>query len=389
MAEQSPDPWRLVWRVVTSDEVLVALLLAIAISLTLTAWIPQQPSSQADFARWLSQMQARFGQATSLLRRLGFFHIVSSSGFRALLALLGMCLLLRLAESLDSLIKERQIDEPDENENWEEVLDWTWPELLESLRGRWYRVIKASSFSQVDRWPWGRVFPLIAYLGALILLASLVLSHALAWQMEGLILQEGERGALPGGEGWVMLSEDGEAVDSSRGVIPYVEESGPGVRVSAIGDDQNSLPLTLNPRAEPSEELTIALTEDTYFALPEAELIVRLSPRSEEAYARVDVQIYNSPTGEIIAERVTEKGGQGVLDVADVTLTLVPAPYARLTVTHNPGRWPAAVGLIGIVVGLLGSLMCCNQCFWVREEGDTLEVAGPAPAWLCEEGRGL
>ncbi len=386
MAEQSPDPWRLAWRVVTSDEVLVALLLAIAISLTLTAWIPQQPSSDVDYARWLSQMQAQFGEITSALRGLGLFHVISSLGFRGLLALLSMCLLLRLIEGLGRLAADQQAEEPDGS--WQEVSDWPWSELLDSLRRRRYRLVDASSFFQVDRWPWGGVLPLAAHGGALVLLVSLVLSHSLGWQAKSLILQHGDQQSLAGGEAWVKLPEDGDGVQSSPNVVAFVEDHGPGVLVRAVADDAQPLQLILTPSAEPSTELKIALAEDAYFALPEAELVVRLTPRSQEPFTRMDVQIYSSPTGEIIAERVTEEGGEGTFNVAGVTLAMVPAPYARLTATRNPGRLPAGVGVVLLLVGLMASLAWSDHRFWLRQNGDAIEVAGPIPAWLRdEEGR--
>ena len=132
MAEQSPDPWRLIWRVVTSNEVLVALLLAIAVSLTLTAWIPQRPSSDADYARWLSEIQGRFGEATPLVRGLGGFRIVSSFGFRVLLAMLAACLLLRLVEGLDGFIEHEDVHEPPGE--WKPISDYDWTELLQELQ---------------------------------------------------------------------------------------------------------------------------------------------------------------------------------------------------------------------------------------------------------------
>jgi len=387
MAEQSSDPWRISWRLVTSDAVLVVLLLALAVSVTLTAWIPQQPSSDADYARWLSETQARFGQATSVMRRLGIFRIVSSFGFRALLALLSGCLFLRCVEGVDRLRRDKGIEEPDGA--WSQVSDSDLGDLLTRLRHRRYRVVRASSFFQVDRWPWSGVLPLMVYSGALLLLAGLLLFHLFGWRAEGLILQGGERRSLPGNDNWVTLAENGGETRHSPGVIAFLEESGPGVRVSARGPDGGPLPLLLTSDAEPSTELKVALTGDTYFAIPDEALVVRLMPCSEEPYACADVQIYSSPSGEIVSERTTDKGGQATFDIGEVTLTLVPAPYARVIATHNPGRLPAGLGLIILVVGLLGSLFWSDHRFWLREEGAGLEASGAFPSWLRYELEGL
>jgi hypothetical protein len=398
MAEQSRDPWRILWRFATSNEVLVALLLAIAASVTLAAWIPQRPSSDVDYARWLSETQARFGEATSLMRTLDLFSIVSSFGFRALLALLSGCIFLRVVEGVDRLRSDRDIDEPPEA--WRETSCGQLPRLLRRLRCRRYRVLKGSSFFQVDRWPWSGALSLTAHLGVLLLLISLLLWQLLGWQAKGLILQRGERRSLPGGDSWVSLAEDGIGARHSPGVVAFIQGRGPGVQVSAVDRGGKSLQMLLSSDAEPSTELRVPLTGDTYFAIPEAELVVRLTPRSEVPYARADVQIYSSPTGEIISERVTEKGGQATFEVGNgVGLTFVPAPYAHVLATHNPGRLPAGLGLVMLMVGLVGSLAWSERRFWLREKdantkdakGNTkvpVEAAGSFPSWLQPEHEG-
>ena len=388
MAEQSPDPWRVAWRFATSNIMLVVLLLGIGLSVTLTAWIPQQPSFDVDYARWLSQMQAEFGEATPVLQMLGLFDITSSVVFRGLLAILGGTLLLRVAEGIDRMRKDEDQGEAEaeEEEGWEELGDWEFTNMLDALRGRCYRVRSASCQAQVDRRPWSLVLPLAAQLGALLLLMGLLLFHVFGWQATDVVLQEGERISLRGGGGWLALT-DSEELRHDPGVVGFLGARGPGIVVEAVDAESEPLGLLLKPDSEPEHTLRIALTGDTYFAIPEAELVVRLSPRSGEAYARTDVQIYGSPTGEVVAERVTDKGGHGVFEVADVTLTFTAAPYARATAVHNPGRLPAAGGLAVLILGLVGSLVWTERRFWVRESGDKVEGVGPVPRWLYPEGK--
>ena len=386
MAEQSPDPWRVAWRFATSNEMLVVLLIGIALSVTLTAWIPQQPSSDVDYARWLSQMQARYGQTTGVLQMLGLFDITSSVTFRGLLAILAGTLVLRVAEGVDGLRRGRDVCEAEGD--WQELGDWDFASLLKTLRGRHYRVRSASSEAQVDRWPWSVVLPLVAHVGALLLLAGLLLFQVFGWRATDVVLQEGERVSVRDGAAWLALTENGE-LRYDRSVIGFLGERGPGVVAEAVDNEGESLALLLRPDAEPSETLRVALTGDTYFAIPAEELVVRLTPRSDEAYTRTDVQIYGSPTGEIIAERVTEKGGHGEFEVGDVTLTFKAAPYARATAVHNPGRLPAVVGLAVLVLGITGSLVWTERRFWVRENGETVEGLGRLPSWLTMEGEDL
>jgi len=383
MADQSPDPWRLVWRSATSDVVLVALLLAVAASVTLTAWIPQQPPADEAYARWFSEMQARFGQATSVMRVLGLFNVTSSPGFRVLLALLSGSLLLRLIEGVDRLWRGYEPNEP--RGVWRHISGQEFSELLDGLRRRGYRVISTSSLFQVDRWPWSGVLAVLIHLGGLLLLIGLLLSHLYGWQVRGLVLQEGERESLPGDENWVTLRDSDGGLRQSSGVVAFVQGTGPGVQVSATNGAGESLGLLLSPDAEPATELNVALTEDTYFAIPGAELIVHLVPQSEDAYTRVDVQVYSSPTGEVISERLTDEGGHTAFTVRDISLTFLSAPYSRVVAAHNPGRIPAGLGVMMLVVGTVGGLVWSEQCFWLREEEAAIEAAGSLPFWLQPE----
>jgi hypothetical protein len=379
MPEQSSDPWRIIWRFATSDSVLVILLLAIAANVALTAWIPQRPSSDVDYARWLSQVQARFGEATSTMRTLGLFNVTGSVIFRTLTALLSGCLVLRLVERVDRLRRDREVTEP--GGGWRKLSVGSLARLLDGLKARRYRAVNESSFYLIDHWPWADLSLLMIYSGALFLLAGLLFSHLWGWQFEGLVLQRGELSALPEGD-WVALGETAGEVRHSSGVVTFVEKRGPGVHVRASDDEGEALQLQVTAEAELSPDLLIALTEDKYFAIPEASLIARLIPQSEAPYTRMDVQIYRSPPGEMIAETVTEEGGEADVSVEGVTLELTPEPYARIVVSRNPGRWPAAVGLVLLMAGLVGNLLWPARRFWLREREDLVEAAGSLPPSL-------
>jgi cytochrome c biogenesis protein ResB len=383
MPEQSSDPWRILWQFSTSDAVLVVLLVATAASVVLTSWIPQQPTSDADYARWLSQVQARFSGAVSVLRVLGVFNITSSFGFRLLLALVSSCLLLRLVEKVDRLRRSQEVSES--SGDWTKVPGRQLRTLVDDLRRRRYRVVGGRSVFQIDRWPWARLFPLVAHGGALLLLAGLLISRLWGWQVDGLVLQNGQRASLPGVGNWVAVTENGGGLIHSPGVVAFFEREGPGVHVRAVGEQDELLQIQLAAEAEPSGEVMIALTEDGYFAIPEAALIARLTPRSAEAYTRVDVQVYRSPPGEIITETVTEEGGQARLAVAGVTMEFTPAPYALVTATCNPGRWAAGLGLVLLMIGVLGNVTWPAHRFWLRQDDASIAAAGPVPSWLLEE----
>jgi hypothetical protein len=89
------------------------------------------------------------------------------------------------------------------------------------------------------------------------------------------------------------------------------------------------------------------------------------------------VQVYRSPPGQLETEVVME--GDGTLVVNDVTLEFASVPYARLTVTFNPGLWPTGVGLVLLIVGVVGSVTWPVRRFWLREEEGRGEGCGDLP----------
>jgi hypothetical protein len=285
-----------------------------------------------------------------------------------------------VVERLDRLRQGRVVIEPDSD--WREISGGSLARLLDSLRVRRYRTVDESSFYQIDHWPWADLSLLIVYGGALFLLVGLLFSHLWGWQVNGLILQRGELSTLPGSD-WVALEEGTSKVRRSPGVVTFIEKRGPGVHVRAIDDDGEELQLQVTAEAELSPELLIALTEDRYFAIPEANLIARLVPQSEAPYTRMDVQLYRSPPGEMIAETVTDEGGEAELSVEGVRLEITPAPYAQIAVSRNPGRWLTGGGVVLLMGGLLGNLVWPARRFWLRQHEDRVEAAGSLPPSLA------
>ncbi len=314
MFAQTPrDPWRAVWRIATDDRILAVLLLALATGLAISVFFRQMPvNGPAVYARWLSETQARLGRATATLQTLGLFTVTRSFGFRTLLALTAACLMLRLIE------------------------------IGSQLR---------------HRWAWADVFPSLAHLGALVLLTGLLVTRLWGWQARDIVVLVGERATLPNAPGWVALDQDTLKVSHSAGLVTFVETYGPGVR--AWASDNAGRPLSLQTaESNPVAELTAALTEDRYFAIPEARLVVRLTPQPGHpvtAHSPVLVQVYRSPPGELALQNVAE--GETTVTVDGVTVHLTDEPYARITATFNPGLWPTGAGVVFLTAGVLGGIV--------------------------------
>ena len=383
MIAQTPrDPWRAIWQVAISDGLLIALLLGVSFGLTLTAWLPQMPlADPSASAQWLSMTQARFGQATATMQALGLFTITHSFGFRALLALLGGCLLLRLIEGSERFRRNREMAQP--AGEWRSLADLNLPDAVSDLRDRRYRVLGESPLFQADRWPWADLFPLLIHTGALLLLAGLLITYLWGWQVEGLIVQSGEQAALDDAEKWVALDKDGRGVTHSPGIVTFVEQRGPGVQASAADETRHPLALYQTTESTPVTQLRIVLTEERYFAIPEAQMVIRLVAQPEGS---VLVQVYRSPPGQLITGQVVE--GDAELEVEGVTLEFASVPYARITATFNPGLWPSGIGIVLLLVGLLGSVAWPARRFWLREEAERVQAAGGLPPTLAQSEEG-
>jgi hypothetical protein len=319
------------------------------------------------------------------MQTLGLFTVGRSFGLRALLALVAGCLLLRLIEAADRLQQHRDMVRP--TREWRAVSDVRLPGVMDDLRRRRYRVLSEPPLFQADRWPWADLFPPLTHGGALLFLIGLLITHLWGWRVEGLILQSGERVTLPGTETWIALDADAHRATHSPGIVTVVEQRGPGVRARAADDTGQSLPLRQTAEADPVTELTLPLTEDQYFAIPEVQLIMRLAPQpghAIEAHTPVLVQVYRSPPGRLTNETVVQ--GDAELTVDDVTLELAGAPYARLTAAFNPGLWPTGAGLVLLGAGALGSAAWPVRRFWLRERNERIEVTGDLLPMLAKGG---
>jgi hypothetical protein len=310
------NPWHTIWQTVTGNGLLVGLLVAIAASLLAALWLPQMPDADpVAYARWMSDAHATFGAATGTIQTLGLLSITQSLGFRILLALLAAILLLRLIELGDRLLVRTE---------------------------------------QRQRACW---FSAMAQAGTLLLLLGHLLAHLWGWQVEGLLVQAGERITIPGTESWVSVTQSPYQVSHSRGIVPFVEGYEPGVQVTASDGRDRSLGLQRTPKAEPLVQLTLALDEEQFFAIPEAGLVVQLTSHPSElddATDAVNVRVYRSPPGRLETEQVLE--GSGEVGVDGVTLHITSAPFARIAAASNPGLWPTALGLTLTVIGIVGSV---------------------------------
>ncbi len=298
-----PDPWRLVWRIATGNIPLAACLFGLALYLLLLAWIPQFPPGPATTDRWL--VQTRFGPWTGTMYRLGLFSLAGSPAVSVLLSLLAFLLFLRTAEWADAL-RSRLRDKDN--------------------RGQW----------------WAGVFPLLACLGVLVLLAGLLIGHRWGWREEGLIGPE------------VVPSPGREGAPKQ-----YRMGFGPSLTVRATDDAGRLLKLQQTARDPAQTELVLYLTpssRERSFAIPESGLVVRVGVQGDlSARSPILVEVFRAPGGERVQETVVERDDFS-LTVDGVHLEISRQPYPILALACDPGLWPKGVGLVLGTAGLAGML---------------------------------
>jgi hypothetical protein len=229
------------------------------------------------------------------------------------------------------------------------------------------------------------LFPLVTYAGGLLLLIGLLVTHVWGWQIESIIVESGERVTLSEGDAWVTWDTESGETRHSPGIVTHVETRVPGLLAQARENTGRSLSIQQTPEDQPVADLTVAVAEDQYFAVPDAQLIVRLAPwpngpseNKTEPYTPILIQVYRSPSGRLVTEsQVTE---QEELLIDGVTLTLSAVPYAQVTAVSSPGLWPASIGILCVMVGMVGNNLWPQRRLWLREKEGRIESSGdPLP----------
>jgi len=372
------NPWRLLWRGVTSNHLLGGVLLALALALFMAALLPQTSADGLNSdLEWQAEVQRRFGEVTwfeatrTPLQAIGAFHVADSLGFRLLLAVLALALLARLVDCVEKL--------------WH-----GWREYA-SLEGK----------RHANRLPWGEIGSVAIYLGGLMVLVGATITNREGWQTGPLPVAPGESiplsenddltlrlesldrdGRHGSGELWrgeeKRLSVGDLAVGqplAGGSVGVYLVGSGSGLRVQAAWNDGQPLQLVSGSDATPKEQPVIAFTEEEprhLVGIPEANLVLLLTmPQPEQKSTRPQVQIFEEGSGEFVLEQ--EISAETIIPVGDVTLTMTTLPFAQVQVVHDRGALLSQVGVIGLIAG------AASKGFLSRrraESGTPLDSAG-------------
>lgn len=362
-------PWQTIWRIATSDYLLGAVLLGLALALFLAAWLPQTSQDGLDSdVTWQADVQRRFGEAAwlrSALQAAGAFHVADAVGFRLLLALLAFGLLTRLAESAELAWRGWRGDMPPKNG-------------------------PAAPGSR----PWERLGTVGIYLGGLIIFLGAIITNMESWRVGPLSLVAGESVPLTNsdnltlrltaldpdrhrgtGEIWrgeeTLVSAGDVAVGrplQGGGVGVFLVGSGTGLRVRATSSDNKILGLATGPDTEAQEELALTFSEaksQHLVAVPDTELLLLLTmTQPGHTDAPLQVQVYKESSGGFVQEREVLDGT--TLTEGDVTFSLTPLPYAKVRVVHDRGAFWSQLGALGLIAGAAWRVLWPLRGRWPR-----------------------
>jgi hypothetical protein len=402
------DPWRIAWNLIASDILLASLLLALAALLTLTALLPQSPDSSADpmaFSRWQAEAQARLGTLFMPLRETGLLAFASSPLPRGLIAVIALCLLLRTVDALLATAHSRRFQPPPSPLPSQVSVEQPLDNVVASLHKR-FRIIREGDVAYADHFPLAHIGRLAVYLGALLLILSLSFSSVAGWRSNTLnvgigqmvplneprqspynlrldALDSSQRGRVsllkesePAGTGYLAVHRPLELA----GLTITLDGTGPAIRASATLSDGQPIRLQSSAASAPTNDLLLLLTQDEpdrYFAVPDAELVVRLS-RGTQTPDRVHAQIYRSRTGTLLFDDAISPNGQ--IKIENVNLALAAEPYATIRAVRDPGKLILLIGMTILALGLMLSTLWPSVQVWLTANLNETQIAGEADA---------
>lgn len=379
--------WQSIWHLVTSDALTATLILALVGLLTIAALLPQTPHGDvAAYSRWLSDIQTRYGGAANAMTALGLFDAVHALAFRALAAALGIALTARLADCIHAFRAGAQLDSlPDAARS----IDLQLP--LDEIAGRLrrYRIRKAEAFTLADRYPWAHLAAIAAHLGPIVALIGLALSPLADWRVDALSALPGATTPIPntayalqtsgvGDDGQVdfTLLRNDEPIGSGSAapgrpsfgneVSLYVRQHLPALRVSGSQADGRALKLQSSAQGEAAGELLLTFDadrRDAFFAVPEAQLAVRLSIEELNRSPAYRLSAFSSRDAALLAQQTIQPGEP--FSIGENHFRLDRASHAIVSAVHAPMQAVVIAGAIVAIAGLAATTLYPAHRVWL------------------------
>jgi len=417
------DPVAALWRVLASRRLAAAVVLLLALLISLSLIFPQlSPAVRSDpvaYGRWLAALRQRYGGAADVVRQLGLTDLRGSWLFRLLLAVVALELVVAVAEQLSDWARTRrhnawwkaepprQIrplpDELPERELMPALVALAQEEALElSLTEGDLPAILRRRASRRVLW---RIVP---HLAVLLFLGGLLVNERWGWREadiplgtgqayslrhgselvvvnEQMTIQSRQDGALQGWQTTLLLKRDGQPVREGvvaptqplrHGWLLFTQPTlGPAIELTAQDEQEQPVLVQTLSAADALEQAGVLRFrhpgEEGYFALPARNLTFRLTyyenlPRQGKSGPIFHVQAYRGGQMMPIWEAFLDDSATWTLD--RVTLTMERTYYALLTVSFSPGRPLELLGILGVLTGAIALL-------WQTPRAATVSVA--------------
>jgi len=329
-----------VWRWLNRDALLLPVLGLLVVSTAVPLLLPQSPvprGNDAAFVRWLALLPAPFSVVREPLSVLGLLSWRSSVWVRLLYTLLA----LTLAAQAERAIR-----------------DW-----------------RAAGTSE-------RVMRILVCAGGVAILSGWGLQTAVGWIEPGVIAWPDTPCVIPERDIVLPPQQPGLRLwPGTFGLYLLPESAAVGLTVTAQDKTGTTLSLSPSAQVEPMPELQFALSSqspDSYFAVPEAGLVFRLSASWDENSAPVQVQAYRLASGELLAEAVVSEVTSMLVE--NVRVLIDYAPLAHFEAVYNPGAPLLALGTLAYAAGAIGLWVLQRRVGnAVQPEDETMPAAEPSP----------
>ena len=428
------------WRLFSSTQLAVIVLLVIALASALGALFPQVPSQatrdSAVYVQWLASAPGRYGNWFDFLNTMGLFDVYGSWWFRALLALLAFGLIISTAERVASLwptMRQPGVKQGDEffaDASRQAVFSVDQPvePLVERLKAvltrRLCRTLvereEGMVYLYADRL-WVEAAALLSHVGLIVALAGVVVTGRLGWREDAVTLSPGQSyeighgldavlrfekleldaypdGSLKDYRTFVQIIEDDAEIEQIIGVnrsftyqgVSFYQISH-GIAVAVKASDQDGQPLLLQSFAYGAEMAAVVSLpfwghqSERHFAVPDQDIVFQLVSYQSLPDHGYDgpvflVQAYQGSVIEPIYSGFIEKNSS--LKVGGATYHLALDQYSVLRIVRAPATAVVVFGLLLTIVGHFLWLYWSPIRFWAavseNDDGTTVKLAGEA-----------
>ncbi len=299
-----------VWSWLGEDRRVVEILIMLLLIQLNTLLLPQSPvpaTQSAAFTQWTAQLRPTLGSWVRPLIILGLLAVRSSVLFRAILALLGLLVAVRV----DTL-----------RESWHNMRSTARNAALLFCIGS---IFVVSGWAMQMLWGWA-VPEIINWPNTPIVIAEHNLS--LSPMPPRPLLRTKKYGLYLIHTGWTV-----------------------GLDITAADEEGQSLSMLRSSKDKLHQDLQVILTgtpPEAFFLTPESELVYRLHQLEDKHDDPIFVQVYRSASGELLAEVPLKDDEDLVVETTHVSIARTQLP--RYRIFYNPGAPIEGAGVVLLLV---------------------------------------